>query len=62
MLAGRAITWHSKTQSSIVLSSTEVESYAAIAAAKVCLFVHHFLICLWQPLTGPTIIYEDNEV
>ena len=61
MLAGGAIAWRSKTQSVTALSSTEAEFYAAVSAAKCCLFIRHVLNCLQYPPTGPTIIYEDNE-
>ena len=61
MLAGGAIAWRSKTQSTTALSSTEAEFYAAVSAAKVCLFLRHILTCLQQPPSGPTLIYEDNE-
>ena len=46
MLAGGAIAWRSKTQSTTALSSTVVEFYAAVFAAKVCLFLCHVLDCL----------------
>ena len=29
--------------------------------SKVCLFICYVLICLKEPPTGPTLIYEDNE-
>ena len=61
MLAGGAIAWRSKTQSVTALSSTEAKFYAAVSAAKCCLFIRHVLNCLQYPPTGPTIIYEDNE-
>ena len=61
MLAGGAIAWRSKTQSTTALSSTEAEFYAAVSAAKVCLFFRHVLNCLGQSPTGPMLIYEDNE-
>ena len=61
MLAGGAIAWRSKTQSTTALSSTETEFCATVSAAKVCLFLRHVLNCLGQPPTGPTLIYEDNE-
>ena len=60
MLASGAISQRSKTQSTTALSSTETEFYAAISAAKVCLFLCHVLNYLGQSLTGPTLIYEDN--
>ena len=61
MLAGGAIAGRSKTQSTTALSSTEAEFYAAVSAAKVCLFIFHILHCLKQPPNGSTLIYEDNE-
>ena len=61
MLADGAIAWQSKTQSTTALSSTKAEFYAAVSAAKVCLFLCHVLTYLQQSLTGPTLIYEDNE-
>ena len=61
MLAGGAIAWRSKTQSTTAFSSTNTEFYAAVAAAKVCFFLRHILTCLQQPLSGSTLIYKDNE-
>ena len=61
MLAGGAIAWRSKTQSTTALSSTKAELYAVVSAAKVCLFLRHVLNCLGQSPTGPTLIYEDNK-
>ena len=61
MLASGAIAWRSKTQSTTALSSTKAEFYAAVSAAKVCLFLRHILTCLQQSPSGPTLIYEDNK-
>ena len=60
-MLGGAIAYRSKTQSVTALSSTEAEFYAAVSAAKACLFLRHVLHCLKLPPTGPTNIYEDNE-
>ena len=61
VLTDGAIAWPSKTQSTTALSSTEAEFYAAVSAAKFCLFLRHVLNCLGKCPTGPTLIYEDNE-
>ena len=61
MLAGDAIAWRSKIQSTTALSSTEAKFYAAVSAAKVCLFLRHVFNYLEQSPIDPTLIYEDNE-
>ena len=61
MLAGGAIAWHLKAQSTTALSFMETKFYAAISAAKVCHFLGYVLNCLGQIQTGPTLIYEDNK-
>ena len=61
MLAGGAIDWCSKTQSTTAVSSTETKSYTAGSAGKVSFFLHHVFNCLKQLPTGHTLIYEDNK-
>lgn len=61
ILAGGAITWSSKTQSTTALSSIKAEFYAALLLKSVSLFAMSLNNCLGQPPTGPTIIYQDNE-
>ena len=61
MLAGGAIAWHSKTQSTTALSSTKAKLYAAVSVAKVCLFLCHVLNYLGRSPTGPTLTYKDNK-
>ena len=61
MLAGGAIAWRSKIQSTTALSSTKAEFYAVVSATKVCLFLPRVLNCLGQHPTGPNLIYEDNK-
>ena len=61
ILAGGAIAWDLKTQSTPTLSSTKADFNAVVFAAKVFLFLHHVLNCLGQPPTGRTLFYEDNE-
>ena len=61
MMAGGAVVYRSKTQAVTALSSTEAEFFAAVAVAKVILYLRSVLRELHMPMTAPTIIYEDNE-
>ena len=61
MMAGGAVVYRSKTQAVTALSSTEAEFFAAVAVAKVILYLRSVLRELHFPMTAPTTIYEDNE-
>jgi hypothetical protein len=61
MLAGGAIAYKSKLQTSTATSSTEAELYAAVTAAKLALYLRTVLEELGFPQTEPTLLHEDNQ-
>ena len=62
MLNGAAISWSSRTQSVVALSTTEAEYYALCEATKEALHVQKLLAELKQQSTTEcTIIFEDNN-
>ena len=62
-LNGGAISWSSKKQSVVALSSTEAEYIAITHAAKEATWVRHLLSELYSPLVlnYPIILYSDNK-
>ncbi len=62
LLAGGSITWNSRLQRSVSLSSTEAEYMAMCAAAQEMLYLKQLLLELLQEQnSGPIILYEDNQ-
>jgi hypothetical protein len=61
MLCGGSISWTSKLQPTVALSSTEAEYMAACAAAQEAIFLRCLLADLGFPQSGPTTIFEDNQ-
>lgn len=61
MLCGGAISWMSKRQAVIALSSTEAEYTALTAAAQEAMYNRHFLESIGVPQKEPTVIYADNQ-
>ena len=64
MLNGAAISWSSRTQSVVALSTTEAEYYALCDATKEALYVRKLLAELndQDEYDEPMIIFEDNAV
>ena len=62
MLNGAAISWSSRTQSVVALSTTEAEYYALCDATKEALYVRKLLAELndQDEYDEPMIIFEDN--
>ncbi len=60
-LNGAPISWMSKKQQTVALSSTEAEYIALTQATKEAIWFRAFLKDLGQEQKGPTIIYEDNK-
>jgi hypothetical protein len=60
-MAGAAISWSSKKQMSIALSSTEGEYMAITHAAKEALWIQQFLHDINLPLAEPTTLLVDNQ-
>ena len=60
-LAGGTITYKTKFQDIVALSSTEAEFIAACDAGKTCLYIRSILEDLGIPQDQATILYEDNK-
>jgi hypothetical protein len=62
-LNGGAISWSSKKQSVVALSSTEAEYIAITHAAKEATWLRHLLSEIYSPLVlkYPMILYSDNK-
>ena len=60
-LAGAAIAYKSKRQTTVATSSTEAELIAACYAGKIVKYLRSVLAELGFPQNGPTTLYEDNQ-
>ena len=60
-LAGGTITYKTKYQDIVALSSTEAEFIAACDAGKTCLYIRSILDDLGISQDDATILYEDNK-
>ena len=61
ILAGAAISWCSKKQESVSLSTTEVEYAALCYGTKEVLWLQLLLSEIGEPCKGPTTLYGDNQ-
>ena len=61
MLNGAAVSWRSKRQTTVALSTAEAEFVAASSLVQEVIYVRKFLQNLGFPQQEPTIIFEDNE-
>ena len=63
MLNGGAISWSSKKQSVVTLSSTEAEYIGITHAAKEAIWIHHLLSELYSPqiLDYPLLVHCDKK-
>src|SRR5258705_1591381 len=61
MLSGGAISWSSKRQGSMVLSSTEAKYIAGMHAAKEVIWLCTLLAELEELPDGPTMLCIDNQ-
>eukprot|EP00794_Sanderia_malayensis_P007838 gene7838-biopygen6374 len=59
--AGATISWKSKRQSVVALSSTEAEYIALSAAAQETIWLRRLLQNLGKEQQNPTRLYEDNQ-
>ena len=55
------VSWQSRMQTSVALSSMEAEYMAASAASQEALWLNRLLIQLGFKTPRPTILYEDNK-
>ena len=60
-LGGATISWKSKRQSVVALSSTEAEYVALSSAAQETVWLRHLLSSIGFEQSHPTILYEDNQ-
>jgi hypothetical protein len=60
MYANAAVSFKSKKQSCVALSSAEAEYMAACEATREALFLRQLLTDLRSPVSGTTTIFEDN--
>ena len=61
LLGGGAITWSSRKQSSVALSTVEAEYMALSVATQEAIWLRHLQEELGVTNTGPNLIYEDNQ-
>jgi hypothetical protein len=61
MLGGAVVSWSSKKQTSVALSSTEAEYIAAAHATKEVVWLRRLLIELGLDLDSPTVLHVDNQ-
>ena len=63
MMSGSAVSWRSKKQSSVALSTAEAEYVALSCAAQEAMWLRQLFSNLLQDykLSEPTTIYEDNQ-
>ena len=61
LVDGGAVTWSSKKQELVTLSTTEAEYVAATHAAKEALWLCRLIGELFKPIDGPTILFSDSK-
>jgi hypothetical protein len=61
ILAGAAVSWSSKKQTSVALSSTEAEYIAGTHAAKELIWLKELLARLDLATNSPTTLLMDNQ-
>jgi hypothetical protein len=59
-MSGGPVSWHSKLQKDVALSTAEAEYIAACSAVQEAVYLRQILECTGFPQQGPTILYEDN--
>jgi len=55
------VSWSSKLQFLVVLSTTEAEHIAAVVVAKEILWMCQFMGELWYDVSGPSLLWMDNQ-
>ena len=61
ILNGAEVSWSSKQQEIVSLSTTEAEYIALTYTAKEAIWFRNFLTELFGPINFPMIIYNDNQ-
>jgi hypothetical protein len=60
-IGSRAVSWSSKLQSLVALSTTEAEHIAAVEAGKEILWMHQLMGELGYNTSGPSVLRMDNQ-
>ena len=61
LIDGRAISWASRKQELITLSTMEAKYVAATHTVKEVIWLHRLIGELFHPLKLPTLLYSDNQ-
>ena len=61
MLSGGAVSWSSKKQKCVALSTAEAEYVALSSAAQESIWLRQLITELGSPPEEPTLIFEDNQ-
>jgi transposase InsO family protein len=61
LLCGAAISWQSKRQHTVTLSSVEAEYQATVQTAKEAVWWRRFLTALGHDMTEPTVLRSDSQ-
>ena len=61
MVDGGAVSWSSKKQELVTLSTTEAKYIAATHAAKEAVWLRHLLTELFGSIKTPTILFSDSK-
>ena len=61
MISGGAVTWRSKKQGCVALSTAEAEYMALASTAQESVWLRMLTAQLGSSSEGPTVIYEDNQ-
>lgn len=61
ILGGAAISWSSRKQQTVALSTMEAEYMAASAAAQEALYLRRLLEEIGHECKEPTVIFQDNQ-
>ena len=62
LIDGGAVSWSSKQQEIISLSTTESEYMAATHSMKEALWLQSLLSEIFEPLKPPTTLFSDNQL
>jgi hypothetical protein len=61
LLNGAAVSWKSRVQRTVALSSAEAEYMSLSDAVRECIYLRHLLADMKGDVQGPTVMYEDNQ-
>jgi transposase InsO family protein len=61
LVDGGAISWSSKKQELVTLSTTEAEYVAATHAAKEAIWLRRLIGELFKPVDSPTVLFSDSQ-